>query len=130
MLKGSVLRLEPMADAVTEEMLAKVVFDKQLEPLPPIGELAEVTVELPALSAAPVIPNAAVQREGAKLGVWQIVDGDLQFTPVTLGVADLDGLVQVLEGLKAGDQVVVYSEKALNARSPIHVVDQLPGVRQ
>ena len=47
----------------------------QPEPLPPVGELAEVTVDLPTLPAAPVIPNAAVRRDGDKIGVWQIVDG-------------------------------------------------------
>jgi HlyD family secretion protein len=127
-LKGRVLRVEPTADAVTEETLAKVTFDNKPEPLPPLGELAEVTVDLPALPAAPVIPNTAVQREGDKVGVWKIVDGDLRFSPVKLGTSDLDGYVQVLEGLKNGDQVVTYSEKALTARSRIHVVDHIPGV--
>lgn len=126
---GRVLRVEPMADAVTEETLAKVVFDKLPESLPPIGELAEVTVALPALPAGPVISNAAIQRIDGQLGVWQVKNGDLQFTPVTLGTADLDGQVQVREGLTAGDQVIVYSAKALNARSRIHVVDHLPGVK-
>ena len=127
-LKGRVLRVEPKADAVTEETLAKVTFDNKPEPLPPVGELAEVTVDLPALPAAPLIPNAAVQREGNKIGVWQIVDGDLHFSPVKLGASDLNGYVQVREGLKNGDQVVTYSEKALTARSRIHVVDHIPGV--
>ena len=127
-LKGRVLRVEPKADAVTEETLAKVTFDNKPEPLPPVGELAEVTVDLPALPAAPLIPNAAVQREGDKVGVWQMVDGDLHFSPVKLGASDLNGYVQVREGLKNGDQVVTYSEKALTARSRIHVVDHIPGV--
>ena len=127
-LKGRVLRVEPKADAVTEETLAKVTFDNKPEPLPPVGELAEVTVDLPALPAAPLIPNAAVQREGDKVGVWQIVDGDLHFSPVKLGASDLNGYVQVREGLKNGDQVVTYSEKALTPRSRIHVVDHIPGV--
>lgn len=127
-LKGRVLRVEPKADAVTEETLAKVTFDNKPEPLPPVGELAEVTVDLPALPAAPLIPNAAVQREGNKIGVWQIVDGDLHFSPVKLGASDLNGYVQVREGLKNGDQIVTYSEKALTARSRIHVVDHIPGV--
>ena len=96
--------------------------------LPPIGELAEVTVDLPALPAAPTLQNAAVQRQGEQVGVWQIVGGDLRFTPVKLGAFDLDGYVQVREGLKNGDQVVVYSEKALTARSRIHVVDSIAGV--
>jgi HlyD family secretion protein len=126
-LRGKVLRVEPMADAVTEELLAKVTFDIRSGPLPPVGELAEVTVALPALVRAPVIPNAAVQRDGNKLGVWQIVDGDLRFTPVKLGASDLDGRVQVLEGLAPGSQIVVHSEKALTARNSIHVVDDIPG---
>lgn len=124
-VQGQVLRLEPIADAVTEEMLAKVVFDQRPSPLPAIGELAEVTVALPALAAAPVIPNAAIQRYAGELGVWQVINGDLQFTTITLGDADLEGQVQVREGLAVGDQVVVYSATALTPRSKIDVVDQV-----
>ena len=127
-LSGHVLRVELKADAVTEEILAKVIFETQPEALPPVGELAEVTVDLPALPAAPVIPNAAICREGDKMGVWQIVDGNLHFTPVKLGANDLDGRVQIHEGLKIGDQVVVYSEKALTTRSRIGMVEHIPGV--
>ena len=126
-LKGRVLRMEPKADAVTEETLAKVVFDNVPTPLPPIGELAEVTIELPALAATLVIPNAAVQRQGDQLGVWQITDGEPSFIPIKLGRADLDGHVQVLEGLREGDRIVVYSEKTLGPHSRIHVVKQIPG---
>lgn len=127
-LKGRVLRVEPRADAVTEEMLAKVVFDTIPQPLPRLGELAEVTVDLPALPAAPSIPNAAVQRAGDKVGVWQIVEEELKFTPVQLGGSDLDGFVQVQSGLAQDDRIVIYSEKALTAKSRIHVVDRIPGV--
>ncbi len=127
-LAGRVLRVELKADAITEELLAKVVFEGRPEPLPPVGELAEVTVELPPIASAPTIPNAAVRREGSQVGVWQIVDGDPRFTPLKLGVADLDGFVQVREGLVEGDQVVLYSEKALTARSRVHVVEHIAGV--
>ena len=124
-LRGRVLRVEPLADAVTEETLAKVVFDALPTPLPPLGELAEVTLELPALAPAPVLPNAAVQRVNGQVGVWQYQAGGLHFAPVQLGASDLDGRVQVRSGLSAGDQVVVYSEKALGARSRIHVVERI-----
>ena len=127
-LNGHVLRVELMADAVTEETLAKVVFDDIPMPLPPIGELAEVTVDLPALPSSPAIPNAAVRREAGKVGVWQIAVDGLQFTPVTLGASSLDGFVQVREGLKDGDRIVIYSEKALTTRSRLHEVDLIPGV--
>ena len=127
-LKGHVLRVEPIADAVTEEMLAKVNFDQLPNPLPPLGELAEVTVNLPALPAAPVIPNAAIHRENGQVGVWQVMDDNLHFTPVKLGTSDLEGRVQIRDGLKNGDQIVVYSEKALTTHSRIHVVEHIPGV--
>ena len=126
-LTGRVFRIEPKADAVTEEMLAKVVFETVPRPLPPVGELAEVTVDLPALPAAPVIPNAAIRREGGQAGVWRIGNGELRFVPLVLGATDLDGLVQVREGLAAGDRVVLYSEKALTARSRVRVVERIGG---
>ena len=126
---GRVLRVEPLADAVTEEMLAKVVFDERPEPLPPIGELAEVTVELPTLPAGPVIPNASIQRLDGQVGVWQISDGDTKFTTVELGTTDLDGHAQVKQGLQTGDRVVVYSHRALTPRSRVKVVERLPGVQ-
>jgi RND family efflux transporter MFP subunit len=127
-LVGRVLWVEPLADPITEETLAKVVFDVPPIPLPPVGELAEITVALPALAAAPVIPNAAIQRANGRLGVWQVVDGDPHFTPIKLGAADLDGFMQVNKGLKTGDRVVVYSEKMLGEHSRIHVVERIPGV--
>jgi len=125
---GRVLRVEPLADAVTEETLAKIVFDKIPDPMPPIGEIAEVTISLPTLAAAPVIPNAAIRHIDGRLGVWQVINGDLRFTRISLGTADLEGHVQVREGLKIGDKVVAYSENTLNKRSRIHVVDHIKGV--
>jgi RND family efflux transporter MFP subunit len=126
-LPGAVLRLEPLADAVTEESRAKIAFTTPPAPLPPLGELAEVTVQLPALPPAPVLPDAAVHREGDTPGVWRLTADGIRFQPVTLGAADLDGRVQVLAGLKAGDRVVLYSARALKAGTRVTVVERIPG---
>lgn len=125
---GRVSRVEPMADAVTEETLAKVVFDQLPEPLPPIGELAEVTVAMSVLPAGPVVPNASVQRVNGHLGVWFIENDKLRFAPVKVGATDLGGWVQILDGLKEGERVVVYSQRALGVRSRIKIVERLEGV--
>ena len=127
-LGGRVFRVEPLADAITEETLAKVVFDAIPEPLPPIGELAEVTVAMPAMPAAMIVPNASLQRVDGQMGVWLIQDNSLRFAPVKVGSTDLDGSVQILDGIQAGDRVVVYSRRALTARSRIKEVDRLEGV--
>lgn len=126
-LAGEVLRVDPLADAVTEETLAKIRFKHLPQPLPPIGELAEVTIRLPALPTRPTVPNASLQRVGGKLGVWRVAAGKLQFAPVKVLGSDLDGHVQV-DGLKAGERVVVYSQRTLSARSNISIVDRIPGV--
>lgn len=126
-LPGRVQRVEPQADVVTEEMLAKLAFETPLSPLPPVGELAEVTVLLPELPAAPTIPNAALRTLNGQRGVWRLAGEDLAFAPVTLGRGDLDGRVQVQSGLAAGDRIIIYSETALTGRSRIRVVDRLHG---
>ena len=84
---GRVQRVALRADAVTEGALAKIAFAAPPNPLPAIGELGEVSVALPAPRAGPVIPNAAIHRVDGTTGAWQVVDGDLRFTPVTLGAA-------------------------------------------
>ena len=133
-LAGRVLRIEPRADAVTEELLAKVVFEHTPTPLPPLGELAEVTLALPALPEGVSIPAAALQRSpgaarsrSASYGVWQrSAEGQrLRWVPVTPGQADLEGHVQVLQGLQEGDAVVVHSEQPLHAQSRVYVASQL-----
>jgi len=122
---GRVTRIEPLADAVTEEIQAKIMFDQLPDNLPLVGELANVTVTLPELSAMPVLPNASIKREGGEVGVWLIDEGQLSYVPVEIGVSDLDGYVQILHGLKAGDSVVAYSKQELTRHSRINIVEQL-----
>ena len=123
---GRVARIEAVSDSVTEERLAQVGFDR-LPAGVTIGELAEVTVSLPATAQTLVVPNAAVQRQGGRTGVWLAEGRGVRFAAVRLGQAGLDGRVQVLEGLQAGDPVVVYSEKEVGPDSRIQVVDSLAG---
>ena len=127
-LSGRVLRIEPRADPITEETLIKVVFDTLPAPLPPLGEFAEVTLNLAPIAKGPVVPTAAIRRVGDQIGVWKLEGGGPVFVPVELGKADLDGRVQVLEGLDEDDTIIAYSEQELTGNSNISVVDRIPGV--
>ncbi len=121
---GKVARLEPVSDSVTEERVAQVMF----ESLPPgvsTGEMAEVIVRLPTVRDALLIPNAALRQRGALSGVWLHDDGKLRFVSVRTGAEGQDGMVQVVEGLKAGDEVVVHSKRELEEGSRIKVVPSL-----
>jgi RND family efflux transporter MFP subunit len=128
-LEGRLVRVEPHADAVTEEVLAKVEITLRPSVMPPIGELAEVSVALPAQTVLPVVSNASLQRVDGRLGVWVIGNDQLNFVPVKTGVSDLEGQVQILHGLSGGERVVVYSHKALKASSRIKVVGSIAGVK-
>ncbi|MBU4518427.1 MAG: efflux RND transporter periplasmic adaptor subunit [Gammaproteobacteria bacterium] len=123
-LAGKVARVEALADSVTEERLAMVAFDA-LPSGVSVGEMAEVTLQLPATAERLLLPNAAVVQHEGTTGVWRLKDGGLEFAPVTLGVQGLDGTVQALEGLSEGDTVVLYSQSALKPDARIAVVEQL-----
>jgi HlyD family secretion protein len=123
-LSGKVARVEATSDSVTEERVALVSFDALPSGIA-TGELAEVTLKLPATAPALLLPNPAIQRQASRIGVWRVEGGTLRFLPVRTGQTSLDGWVQVLDGLKAGDEVVVYSEKELTATRRIEVVDSL-----
>lgn len=127
-MAGRVARVELIADSVTEERIAQVTFDVPAgtSPIAPaLGELAEVTLQLPQTAPALLLPNASVQRVQGQLGVWRIQNGKPEFAPVRLGVGSLDGQVQVLAGLQAGDTVVVHSHKALTTGARVQVVEAL-----
>ncbi len=121
---GQVERVELQADAVTEERIAQVAF-KQVPASLSMGEMAEVTLQLQPTEPTLVVPQASVQTHHGRTGVWRLKGDSLEFVAVQWGVASLDGRVQALSGLRAGDKVVVYSEKPLSAGTSFSVVDAL-----
>jgi HlyD family secretion protein len=123
-LRGRVVRVEPISDSVTEERLADVAFEK-LPRAVSANELAEVTLTLPTIPDVLVVPNASIHFRGAEAGVWLLVGGHPRFAPVKLGAESLDGKMQILDGLRAGDEVVTYSERVLGEGSRIRVVASL-----
>lgn len=123
-LSGQVARIELLADSVTEERIAQVAFDTPPSGLS-VGEMAEVTLQLPATAPTLLLPNAAIQHQKGQSVVWRIKDGKPEFAPVQFGTQSLDGQVQVLKGLDKNDRVVIYSQKALSSGTRISVVDAL-----
>ena len=121
---GQVARVELQSDSVTEERAAQITFNAKPAGLT-LGELAEVTLQLPPSAPALLVPNAAIQRQSGNVGVWGLEDDQLKWLPVRVGQHSLEGQVQVLEGLKEGQRVVVYSAKALTQTSRVKVVTSL-----
>lgn len=126
---GKVVRIEPNSDSVTEERIAQVAFDRMPQGVSS-NEMADVTLHQSGVTDALILPNASLRYRGAQAGVWLRADGHLRFVPVKTGAEGLDGKVQIVEGLKAGDEVVVYSERELKDESRIKVVDSLAGTEK
>ncbi|HRK39982.1 MAG TPA: HlyD family efflux transporter periplasmic adaptor subunit, partial [Burkholderiaceae bacterium] len=128
---ATVARLELLADAVTEERIAQVAFAAPPQGVS-VGEMAEVTVQLPAAPAGLVLPNAAVQRQAGQAGVWRLgQDGKPAWMPVKLGPVGLDGAVRIDSAdLNEGDRVVQHSQKPVQAGMRLQVVSALvPGAK-
>jgi HlyD family secretion protein len=121
---GKVARVELQGDSVTEERVAQIAFDA-LPAGVSVGELAEVTLKLPATPRALLLPNAAIKRRAGQAGVWLLVNGSPQFAPLRLGQTSLDGQVQVLDGLTTDSRVIVFSEKEINPGTRTQVVSSL-----
>jgi HlyD family secretion protein len=129
LLTGKVVRIEPVSDSVTEERITLITFD-QIPPGLSIGEMAEVTVQTAANQSGLTLPNAAIKQMPEGSGVWKLRDGKPVFVAIKLGTSTLDGAVQVLEGLGADDEIIVFSERELSEGSRVKIVEQLAGQRQ
>jgi HlyD family secretion protein len=125
-LPGKVARIEMLSDSVTEERIALVAFD-----MPPqdvsVGEMSEITLRQPLVKQALAVPSAAVRLRGGVPGVWVLRDDKPGFVPVKAGISGADGKVQILDGLKEGDAVIVHSENELTEGSRIKVVSAIAG---
>ncbi len=126
-LAGKVARIEMNRDSVTEERLVEISFD-QPPPDLSIGELVEVTIQLPSLKNALHVPTAALRTLKQQAGVWRIEDGKTRFVPIKSGVQTLEGRTQVVEGLAPGDAVIHHAPRELLAGEKVRAVDSLgPG---
>ena len=95
-----------------------------------LGELAEVTVRLPAIPNAPVLPNSAIQQRQGQTGVWLLTgEGKARFQPLRFGIRDLDGAAQMLDNLPPEARVIVHSTRELREGDAVKPSEKLAGGR-
>lgn len=123
LLQARVLRIEPMADPVTEEFVATLVFDEPPAPFPPVGEMAEAWIEAAPTPVSLVVPTAALQRHEGTQGVWVLDDAGVVFRALQVGLAGTDGRVPAQGAIAVGDRVVVHAASALAPGARVRVRD-------
>jgi len=115
---GSVSYIFPYAEAKTRTTKVRMVFENDARLLRP-DMFAEVSIKAAVQNNAILIPTEAVIRSGSKAQVF-IVRGQGKFEPrvVELGV-ESDGKVIILNGIKAGDEVVTSAQFLVDSESKL-----------
>jgi Cu(I)/Ag(I) efflux system membrane fusion protein len=115
---GRVGYIYPYAEAKTRTIKVRLEFDNPEQLLKP-DSFADVTIHAQRKVDAIVIPAEAVVRSGEREQVF-VVRGPGKFEPrdVTLGVST-KGMVQILDGVSAGEEVVTSSQFLIDSESKL-----------
>lgn len=92
-------------DPVTHRLTVRAEIENADGALKP-EMLATLRIATSATLAVAAVPEGAVVHEGERAHVWVVRDGDvIGLREIRIGRVD-DGLVEVLDGLKAGERIV------------------------
>ncbi|MBI4724084.1 MAG: efflux RND transporter periplasmic adaptor subunit, partial [Rhodomicrobium sp.] len=120
-IRGHIERIEIQSDAVNEERLVDVAFDKVPSNIH-LAEQAEVVITTGVLPRAVLVPQTAVSDlQSAHGTVWTVEDGKLARRKVTFGPQLLDGRLPILEGLPAGAAVVMAPAARMRIGRAAHI---------
>ncbi|KAA2235163.1 efflux RND transporter periplasmic adaptor subunit [Salinarimonas soli] len=86
------------------------------------GMLLTISLVTDTLDDAVVVPPLAVQVRGEQHFVYRVVDGKAQRAEVRIGQREPER-VQIEEGIRAGDPIVVGGMQGVNDGQPVRVVE-------
>ncbi|MFO1395000.1 MAG: efflux RND transporter periplasmic adaptor subunit [Steroidobacteraceae bacterium] len=123
-IPGHVVGIVPTADRQKATVKVRIGFDA-LEPriLPDMGIKVRFLEDAAsgASAARPMLPAAAVVRDGSATAVWVVRDSKVEKRAVKLG-AEKDGKYPVLEGLDGGESVVTDAPRRLRDGAAVELV--------
>ncbi len=127
--QGTVDRVAPVVDSGSGTFRVICAFDSAgiLQP----GMFGRLQIDYDQRANALVLPRAALLDDQAQSAVYTIKDGKAVRTPVKLGYTDGEW-VELIDGLKLGQQVVTAGKVALREGSAVQVItdaDQVPEIQ-
>ena len=96
------------------------IDDKNKNQLRP-GAFAEITIPVGNTREAPVIPQTAVRPSERGFISFVVENGTALERLLSLGMRTADGQVEVLDGLKAGEILVIRGAEALSSGVPLRI---------
>lgn len=118
---GTVDRVAPVVDTGTGTFRVVTTFSGESELQP--GMFGRLSINYDQRADALVVPRNALLEDGGQPAVFVIRDGKAQRATLKLGYDDA-GWIEVREGLKAGDEVVIAGKAALREGSAVQVIGQ------
>jgi RND family efflux transporter MFP subunit len=120
---GRVVRIAPTTQPGTRSVPVYIALDNR-DPSVRAGLFAQGSLAVESRDGVLALPAAAVRDAGARLFVYAIDDGRLVERDIRLGMRDdASGTVEVREGLRTGERVVVANLGALRAGSLVKVAE-------
>jgi len=119
-VRGEVSAIDPRVDVNGRSLMLRAVVPNPDASLKP-GMFARVTLVLEEKPDALMVPEQALVPKGKAQLVVRIEDGKATYTPVRIGQRQ-DGLVEIVDGVKAGDQVVTAGQIKLQPGKPVQVM--------
>jgi multidrug resistance efflux pump len=116
---GTVTKVETLGNAKTGMYEVCVLFQETTPP-PRVGLSADVRVQGAQVSLGVYVPEASVITQGAQTWVFVAENGSVHKRKVSV-INNKDAYLEV-EGLTAGDQVVMSSSAALEDGAPVQVI--------
>lgn len=118
---GEITALEPSIDAATRSLTVRARCDNRSGLLWP-GAFADVEIAVRRIEEALTVPSIAVIPELGGKKVFVLEDGRAMPRVVETGIRTTDK-VQVLNGLDAGDKVIVSGIERLRSGSEVEVIE-------
>lgn len=116
---GRVLRLSPTIDINTRSIRAEIEIENNEHLLKP-GMFVEVSVIAEKREAVTVIPRRSLTQRGGRQVVFVVKGQRAEQRIVELGLID-DQNVEIRNGVKAGEKVIVLGLETLSDQMPVRV---------
>jgi RND family efflux transporter MFP subunit len=120
-IEGTITRFSHALDEATKTMLAEIELPNPDGTLRP-GMYANVRITVERKPEALVLPTDAVLFEKGRTSVFTVADNKAKRTTVKTGFND-NGWVEILDGVKLGDSVIVIGKQVIADGQPVKVGD-------